>query len=202
MLFGRLGYSKDSDFIVYDDEGGGWAGRFVWTLDMIGHRRWRYLNGGIHAWAAAGGELAAGAGAAPDPREVSITLHPEARASLDDVLAAIDDPNQQIWDVRSAEEHQGLRSGSARAGHIPGAVNLDWLLLKNPDDQQRLHPDMAALLETHGIDLSKRIITHCQTHHRSGLSYMVARLLGSTDIRAYDGSWSEWGNRDDVPVVR
>lgn len=201
-LFARLGYSEQSDFIIYDDEGGGWAGRFAWTLDMIGHRRWQYLNGGIHAWAAAGGELSTGAGLSPAPSEISITLHDEGRASLEDVLAATNDPEAQIWDVRSAEEHQGLRSGSARAGHIPGAVNLDWLLLKNPADHQRLKPDMPEFLKLHGVDLSKRVITHCQTHHRSGLSYMVARLLGSTDIRAYDGSWSEWGNRDDVPVVQ
>lgn len=199
-LFSRLGYSETADFILYDDEGGGWAGRFAWTLDMIGHRHWRYLNGGIHAWAAAGGELSAGAGESPAASNTTITLDERPRASLDAVLAAIDDPRQQIWDVRSAEEHQGLRSGSARAGHIPGAVNVDWLLLKNPEDHQRLLPDMAEFLKNHGVDLGKPIITHCQTHHRSGLSYMVARLLGSTDVRAYDGSWSEWGNRDDVPV--
>jgi thiosulfate/3-mercaptopyruvate sulfurtransferase len=137
----------------------------------------------------------------PAAKSVSVTIHDQPRASIDAVLAAIDDPEQQIWDVRSAEEHQGLRSGSARAGHIPGAVNLDWLLLKNPDDQQRLQPDMSEFLKSHGVDLTKRVITHCQTHHRSGLSYMVARLLGSTDIRAYDGSWSEWGNRNDVPIA-
>ena len=169
---------------------------------MIGHRHWQYLNGGIHAWAASGGELATGSGATPQASDVSLTVYDAARAGIEDVLAAIDDPEQQIWDVRSVAEHQGLRSGSARAGHIPGAVNLDWLLLKNPDDQQRLQPDMAEFLQAHGVNLSKRLITHCQTHHRSGLSYMVARLLGSTDIRAYDGSWSEWGNRDDVPVAR
>jgi thiosulfate/3-mercaptopyruvate sulfurtransferase len=199
-LFARLGYDPDATFILYDDEGGGWAGRFAWTLDMIGHTSWHYLNGGLHAWAAAGGELATGPSVQPTPSEVSVSVHSEPVASLDEVLAAIDDPDQLIWDVRSREEYDGLRSGSARAGHIPGAVNLDWLLLKDSTGDQRLHPDLAGLLASAGVDLNKRTITHCQTHHRSGLSYMVGRLLGCQHIKAYDGSWAEWGNRDDVPV--
>ncbi len=200
-LFSRLGYDADCEFVVYDDEGGGWAGRFAWTLDMVGHRRWRYLDGGLHAWAAADGELASGPAEAIDASAVSLELDERARASLDEVRAAIDDPAQLIWDVRSREEYLGLRSGSARAGHIPGAVNVDWLLLKEPERHQRLREDLEAFLEAHGVDGGRRVITHCQTHHRSGLSYMVGRLLGFADVRAYDGSWAEWGNRDDTPVV-
>jgi thiosulfate/3-mercaptopyruvate sulfurtransferase len=200
-LFDRLGYSEECEFVVYDDEGGGWAGRFAWTLDVLGHRRWGYLDGGIHAWAARGGALESGHEATPPAASVDLTIDRAPIASLEDVLAAIDDPAQQIWDVRSREEFLGLRSGSARAGHIPGAVNLDWLLLKDPEHDQRLKQDLPALLASHGVDPDKRIITHCQTHHRSGLSYMVGRLLGFSDIRAYDGSWAEWGNRDDTPVT-
>jgi thiosulfate/3-mercaptopyruvate sulfurtransferase len=164
-LFGRLGYDPNLEFILYDDEGGGWAGRFAWTLDVIGHPGWAYLNGGIHAWADWGGPLERG-----------------------------------IWDVRSREEYLGLRSGSARAGHIPGAKHLDWLRLKDPARATRLAEDLRGLLAEHGIDPERPTITHCQTHHRSGLSYMVGRLLGFRQIRAYHGSWSEWGNRDDLPV--
>ncbi|UYM17926.1 sulfurtransferase [Endozoicomonas euniceicola] len=49
-LFSRLGYTGNEHIVVYDDEGGGWAGRFIWTLDVIGHKNYSYLNGGIHAW--------------------------------------------------------------------------------------------------------------------------------------------------------
>jgi len=56
-------------------------------------------------------------------------------------------------------------------------------------------------LETLGITPDKSVITHCQTHHRSGLTYVVGKALGY-DIQAYDGSWSEWGNHPDTPIER
>ena len=65
MLFARIGYRPDLNYVLYDDEGGGWAGRFAWTLDVIGHDGWQYLNGGLHAWHAAGLPLVGGTAAAP-----------------------------------------------------------------------------------------------------------------------------------------
>ena len=200
-LFSRVGYAPELDTVIYDDEGGGWAGRMAWTLDVIGHERWTYLNGGIHSWLAAGLPLEAGAGRVPPARDVSLALNLAPVAEIADVLSAIDDPHQTIWDVRSREEFQGLKSGSRRAGHIPTAVHLDWMQLKDPARQLRLSNNLRNMLAEHGLTPDKHIITHCQTHHRSGLSYMVARLLGFPSVSAYHGSWSEWGNRDDTPVA-
>jgi thiosulfate/3-mercaptopyruvate sulfurtransferase len=200
-LFSRLGYQADAHIVVYDDEGGGWAGRFAWTLDVIGHRRWSYLNGGLQAWGAQGGSIAQGTETAPAPTRVSLTLNTGPIAELEDVAAAMHDPGQIIWDVRSAAEYRGEKSGSRRAGHIPTAVHLDWMCLKDPARDLRLREDLGELLLSHGIDIDKPLITHCQTHHRSGLSYLAARLLGARDVRAYHGSWAEWGNRDDTAVV-
>ena len=201
-LFRRLGYTENDSrtIVVYDDEGGGWAGRMAWTLDVIGQRRWCYLNGGLHAWAGAGQPLANGAPEDPAPSAVEINIDRGPIAEVEDVLASIGDPGQIVWDVRSQEEYQGLKQVAARTGHIPEAVNYDWLLLMDRHQHLRLNRAADTDLAELGLGPEQRIITHCQTHHRSGLSYMWGRLQG-WDIRAYHGSWSEWGNREDTPIV-
>ena len=202
-LLTRIGYQPDALYVAYDDEGGGWAGRFAWTLDVLGHARWGYLNGGLAAWAAAGLALESGPPAAPEPCDPgAVTIDTGPIAEIPDVLRAIEDSNSVIWDVRSAAEFAGERKAAARVGHIPSAVNLDWEDLKDYANDLRLPANLAQLLADNGITPDKHIITHCQTHHRSGLSYMAARLLGYPNIRAYHGSWSEWGNRDDTPIER
>ncbi len=198
-LFSRLGYTRDQQFVVYDDEGGGWAGRFAWTLDVIGHNGWSYLNGGLHAWHGAGLPLDQGHEPLPPPTAVEVSIDTAPIAEIADVLAAIGDPDQVIWDARSAEEFAGVRQAAQRVGHIPGAVNLDWLHVQDRNNQLRVVDNLEALLAAKGISGKSGIITHCQTHHRSGLTYMLGRLMG-LPIRAYHGSWSEWGNREDTPI--
>ena len=194
----RVGYQPEQRIIAFDDEGGGWAGRLFWTLDVIGHYDWAYLDGGLHAWQAAGLQLAQGF-RSPAPAELcEITIDTAPIAEIADVMAAIDDADSVIWDVRSAEEYAGLRSGSARRGHIPGAVNLDWELLKDVNRQLRLIDNLDELAASLGLLQAEQIITHCQTHHRSGLSYLVGRLLG-LNIKAFHGSWAEWGNDPNTP---
>ena len=198
-LFSRIGYSGDEHCVVYDDEGGGWAGRFAWTLDVIGQRSWSYLNGGLQAWAHAGLRLDAGLDKPPAPSQVSLSIDRTPIAEIEDVLANVADPQQVIWDVRSPAEYTGERQSAARLGHIPGAINLDWMLLQDPQRQSRIILDLKERLAEKNISGRGAVITHCQTHHRSGLSYMLGRLLGM-DIRGYHGSWSEWGNREDTPI--
>lgn len=199
-LFARIGYTPDKHIVVYDDEGGGWAGRFIWLLDVIGHTRSSWLNGGLFAWYKEQRPLTAEV-VPPTPTTVSLQIDRTPTASLDEVMNALGDADIAIWDARSAEEYAGLRSGSARYGHIPGAVNLDWVECMDRDNNLRLQPldVLRSKLEHCGITPDKHIITHCQSHHRSGLTYLVAKALGHR-VQAYDGSWAEWGNLLETPI--
>lgn len=198
-LFRRIGYTHDTQVIALDDEGGGWAGRLAWTLDIIGNRTWRYLDGGLAAWVAAGLPIDRAPVEVP-ASDVEISVDSRPIAEAEDILPRLQDPDLVIWDCRSAEEFAGHRRAAVRAGHIPGAVNLDWLEVMDTERNLCLVEDLEGLLAENGIVPERDVITHCQTHHRSGLTYMAARLAGFPRIRAYHGSWSEWGNRMDTPV--
>lgn len=199
-LFSRLGLTADKHVIAYDDEGGGWAGRLLWTLQVLGHRNYSYLNGGIHAWHNEGLPVD---NTVPRVRQSQFRSQVDfsERAELSEVLASLQDPATVIWDARSAEEYTGVRQSALRGGHIPGAVNLDWLFTMDRERNLRLlpAPQLQSLLASHGITPEKKVITHCQTHHRSGLTWLVSKSLG-IPVKAYDGSWSEWGNRLDTPI--
>lgn len=201
QVFARIGYRRDQHIVAYDDEGGGWAGRFLWTLDVIGHDAYSLLDGGLHSWHKEGHPVT-DAIRRVEPSQVKLTLHPEPIADIETVMAALGQRDITIWDARSKEEYLGLRSGSARAGHIPGAVNLDWLQLMDRERNLRLWPpeELRRKVTVAGIEPGQRIITHCQTHHRSGLTYFAAKLLGHR-VQAYPGSWGEWGNLSDTPIA-
>ena len=198
-VFGYLGYRDDQTIVVSDHEGGGWAGRLAWTLDVIQHEKWLYLDGGFHAWLAEKLPVAS-APAQAQPTQPDLSINTAPMVSCEWLIDHLEDPDLTIWDVRSHEEFLGLRQSAQRSGHIPGAINIDWLHLMDHDNNLRLRSDLKQVLMDEGIQHENRIVTHCQTHHRSGLSYMVARLLGYPNIQAYDGSWSEWGNRSDTPI--
>lgn len=200
-LFSRIGLTAETHIVAYDDEGGGWAGRLIWTLDVIGHRNYSYLNGGLIAWLAGGHPVQSGA-AATKPSNFTARVDESLLVTLPMVKQQIADPESIVWDARGSDEYAGTKVTALRNGHIPGAVNLDWLELMDRNNDLRLLPLplLAERLRALGITNEKQIITHCHTHHRSGLTYLVGKALG-LDIKAYDGSWSEWGNNPDVPIT-
>jgi len=197
-VFSKLGLTVDTHFIVYDDEGGGWAGRFIWTLDAIDHKHYSYLNGGLKAWTKAGFELEQTVNHANETT-VSINIDTRPIAEIADILKTLDDNSAQIWDARSPMEYRGERVNAAKAGHIPGAINCEWTQLMDQNNGLKIRSDAREFLASLGITGDKPIITHCQSHHRSGFTYLVGKTLGF-DIKGYHGSWSEWGNHPDTPV--
>ena len=199
QLFGELGHNPDAVYVVYDDEGGGWAGRFIWLLDVIGHPRYHYLDGGLHAWLAEGLTLSTAQPAAAQ-QALSLTLSQEPTASREYLQSRLGAPDLAIWDARSAAEYRGEKVLAQRGGHIPGAVNLEWTAAMDQARALRIRQDMPEILSALGISPDKELITHCQTHHRSGLTYLIAKALGYPRVKAYAGSWGEWGNHPDTPI--
>ena len=196
-LFAELGHRPTATYVVYDDEGGGWAGRFIWLLDVIGHKRYHYLDGGIQAWPADKLNTETPANAAAP---VSLTLHDEPTATREYLQSRLGAADLAIWDARSPGEYRGEKVLAAKGGHIPGAVNFEWTAGMNLNDNLRIRKDMPQILQQLGITPDKEVVTHCQSHHRSGFTYLVAKHLGYPRVKAYAGSWGEWGNHPDTPV--
>jgi thiosulfate/3-mercaptopyruvate sulfurtransferase len=199
QLLGELGHHDGLHYIVYDDEGGGWAGRFIWLLDAVGHPHYSYINGGLKAW------IEDGYSTENTPRTVAPTapqLHidPAPSISLDELRKELSNSEVVVWDARSPAEYRGEKAFSKKGGHIPGAINFEWTAGMDPQRGLRLRSDLAERLKSQGITRDKQIVTHCQTHHRSGFTYLAAKILGFPSVRAYPGSWSEWGNHPDTPV--
>lgn len=201
-IFSELGLTPDTHVICSDDEGGGWAGRLIWVLDSIGHTQYSYVNGGIVAWREAGLPQETGEHATvPSSYRIS-AINTDFSMTKDEILTRIGDDDFAIWDARSAAEYTGEKAISKRGGHIPGAINYEWTRGMDKARGLRIQDlnEFRQLLADMGIDDSKQIATHCQTHHRSGFTYLVAKILGY-DVRGYAGSWSEWGNDENTPIV-
>lgn len=200
-VLSRLGLRPEHHVVAYDDEGGGKAGRLLWTLDMLGHRQTSLLNGGFHAWANEGHELAAAGGAAA-PSHYQAEIVGAAAADKHYILERIGAPDVVFLDTRTPEEYRGTNLRAARGGHIPGAININWVEAMDEARNLRLKPadELRALMESAGVTRDREVIAYCQTHHRSSHTYVVLKSLGYPRIKGYPGAWSEWGNLADTPV--
>ncbi len=199
--FGSIGLTPDSHVVAYDDEGGGRASRLLWTLDAVGHRRYSLLNGGLHAW------LNDRHRASIEPVSTSrsdyiVKYDHSVVADKAYILDRLHDAGVIIVDTRTPAEYRGETKRADRAGHIPGAVNFDWMNAIDQTRSVRLKPteELRRVLTDLKVTPDKEVITYCQTHHRSAHTYIVLRSLGYPRVRGYPGSWSEWGNSPDTPI--
>lgn len=201
-LIEELGITPDSYVVAYDDEGGTRAARFLWVLALAGHKNFSYLNGGTHAW------LAAGLPTDNNPVAVTPSQYPvpalqtQPIITFEEIEQKLNQPNFIVWDSRSAEEYQGITVRAQRAGHIPGAANYNWERAIDRNNNNLLRPleDIRAELAALGITANKEVVVHCQTHHRSSFTWLLALHLGFNNVRGYAGSWQEWGNHPTAPI--
>ena len=202
-LIQYLNISPEHHVVAYDDEGGAWAGRLIWNLHCLGFENTSLLNGGIHAWLAAGFPITSEIEPlTPVSTLVPVVLQNQYRIQYDELLEQCQNQSVQLWDCRTTDEYTGLRLAARRGGHIPGALHFEWSTALNRENHLKLHPleRTRQRLEQLGFNLNEPVVVYCQSHHRSGLAYILGRLLG-WKIQAYDGAWSEWGNRPDSPVI-
>lgn len=192
-LFGAKGIGNVNRVIVYDNGKETPAARLFWTLEYAGHANVSVLDGGIKAWQGAGGKIDTDAVGAKSAAFAS-KLDPAKMPTKQQCVLAIGDPKKVVLDSRSPAEFRGEDVRTKFGGHIPGAVNVDWVenyggatLLKEPEA-------LRSMYESKGVTPEKEVIAHCQTGQRSSVSYLVLRLLGYQKVGNYAGSWVEWGN--------
>ncbi|WP_316347345.1 rhodanese-like domain-containing protein [Desulfuromonas acetoxidans] len=207
QILGEHGLFRNDMIVLYDSvasDGGATASYIFWVLDMLGHKKMAILERGIDGWLAAGGKVVN----KPQKREPLLYQAPtdeiNLRRKVDEqfILPRLGDPYYQILDVRSSGEYlgktlnTGLNGDPLKAGHIPGAFNINYE--NNWADAERKtlksYADLAKMYQ--GLNPTAGVIAYCHSARRSSFSYFVLRLLGFKDVLLYDNSWFGWGGQE------
>jgi thiosulfate/3-mercaptopyruvate sulfurtransferase len=199
----RLGIGDETLVIAYD-AGGTTAGRLWWCLNYYGHSNVRVLNGGWNQWLSEGRPLTMAEPKPGPPGAFTPRTESSLLADAEHIIAVLDRPDVVVLDVRSDGEWDGTNMrGNKRQGHMPGAVHIEWTHNLTPDELRRFKSseELKSMFESAGVTPDREVITVCQGGIRAAQAAFTLRLLGYDKVRNYDGSFGDWGNRDDTPIV-
>ena len=198
---GALGINDGDMVVVYDGTGIFSAPRVWWVLKAMGHDKAAVLDGGMPAWKAAGGALESGPAR---PKPATFTSRPNTAILRDFNAVKTALGKTQVLDARSAPRFEGREAEprpGLKSGHMPGAANIPYRAVLTSDNKLKDDAALQKLFAEKGVDLRAPIITSCGSGVTAAILMLALEKLGSRQVSLYDGSWSEWGGRDDAPVA-
>jgi len=209
-LMGSRGISNDHQVVLYGDRNNWFAAYTYWYFKYYGHDNVRLVNGPREKWISEG-RPTTGDVPSYEPQTFNATDgDPAIRAKREEVLSALD-ADTRLVDVRSPQEYSGEliamagyeQEGAQRSGHIPGAASVPWAQAVQEDGTFKSADELRELYGGKGVIDGKPIIAYCRIGERSAHTWFVLHeLLGESDVKNYDGSWTEWGNMVDVPIEK
>lgn len=200
---GQMGLSETDTIIVYDGPGMFSAPRAWWMLRIFGAGNAFVLDGGFDAWKAEGLPVETGAPRLPDASTFTPDYNGHAVLGLTAMRAIVDDSSAQVADARGAGRFTGVEAeprAGMRSGHMPGARNVPFSALS---DGGKLKPvsELRQILESAGLNLDQPVVTTCGSGVTAAVITLALQSVGHRHNMLYDGSWSEWGGRDDTAIV-
>lgn len=193
---GKLGVGDDSRVVLYDANYTGWAARVWWMLRWVGFDTAAILDGGLTAWTSTGNELSLESVTRP-AKQLTPKPRSELIADEAEVLAAINDDSVVLVDTLPEEFYRGEMSIYPRAGHIPGAVNINGLSILDKKGHLLSQDELAAM---HKFDRDARIITYCGGGIVASTDAFVFTRLGFNNVAVYMASLEEWTANQDNPM--
>ncbi len=200
----KRGIGDGTRVVVYDNHGIFSAARVWWTFRVMGHEDVVVLDGGFPAWERAGFEIETGPPTQRMERHFTPRVRSDLVRSLNDVRRTIEDKRVPVLDARPAPRFRGdvaePRAG-LKSGHMPGALSVPSGSLTNEDGSLKSSADLQAIFDKVGADVSHGAVCTCGSGITAAIIALALARLGHWDAAVYDGSWAEWGSRDDTPVV-